>query len=141
VNSQQEQAPEPGERASGGARRIARAVAEREQGRRRLNATTVTVSAVSVLAVGGVAAILPGAAHATSTSTGKSSSASSGSSTGSSPSGSSGSSTGPGASGSSGSSDDGSGSGTSSSQGSLQAPASAPQAVTGGSGGSTSGGT
>lgn len=99
---------------------IALAVAEREQGRRRLNATTVTVGLASVAVAGVVVAVLPGASHAAT----QSSSSSGSSST----SGSDGSSTG--------SSSD------STSQGGFQAPASAPQVVTGGGGfSSTSGGT
>jgi hypothetical protein len=46
-------------------REIARAVAEREQGRRRLNATTMTVSFASVAVTGALIAVLPGATHAT----------------------------------------------------------------------------
>ena len=46
-------------------REIARAVAEREQGRRRLNATTMSVSFASVAVTGALIAVLPGATHAT----------------------------------------------------------------------------
>ena len=57
-----------GERANAqAARRVAQAVAEREEGRRRLNATTVAVSVASVLAAGAVAVILPGTSHAAAT--------------------------------------------------------------------------
>ena len=51
-------------------RQVARAVAEREQGRRRLNATTVTVSLASVAVAGVVAVILPGVQPRGRTSTG-----------------------------------------------------------------------
>jgi cellulose 1,4-beta-cellobiosidase len=122
------------------ARQVARAVAEREQGRRRLNATTTTVSLASVALAGVVAVVLPGSSHA-ATSTGSKSSSGSSASTGStsnsgtSSSGSDGSSSGS----SSGSSN---GSSSSSSNSGLQAPSSGVQS--GGSGGgfsSTSGGT
>jgi hypothetical protein len=46
-------------------REIARAVAEREQGRRRLNAATMTVSFASVAVAGALVAVLPGTTHAT----------------------------------------------------------------------------
>jgi hypothetical protein len=118
------------------ARRIAQAVAEREEGRRRLNTTTVAVSVASVLAAGAVAVVLPGTSHAAVT--GKSSSGST--STGSSSSGSSSSGS---SSSSSGSSDDGSssdsGSSSSSDSGGFQAPANSPQYSSGG-GSVTSGG-
>jgi hypothetical protein len=105
------------------ARQVALAVAEREQGRRRLNATTVTVTCASVVAAGVVAAMLPGSSHAAVTKTGSSSSAGS-SGSGSTPNGSS----------------DGSSSNSAGDQGGLQPPANPPQVVIG-SGGSTSGGT
>ncbi|HTU05493.1 MAG TPA: hypothetical protein VMG13_08065, partial [Trebonia sp.] len=55
-------------RARDGLRQMSRAIAERERGRRRLNAATATVGFASVLAAGAVAAVLPGSTH-TSTST------------------------------------------------------------------------
>jgi hypothetical protein len=134
VNSRDEQAS--ADRSA--ARQVARAVAEREQGRRRLNATTVTVTCASVLAAGTVAAILPGSSHAAVTKT--SGSTSSGTSGTSGSSGSSGSATG----GSSEGSSDGSSSGSTGDQGTIQPPASPPQFVGGGGsfgGRSTSGGT
>ena len=100
------------------ARQVALAVAEREQGRRRLNATTVTVTCASVVAAGVVAAMLPGSSHAAVTKPG---------------------STKPGSSSSAGSSD-GSTSNPAGDQGGLQPPANPPQVIIG-SGGSTSGGT
>ena len=128
------------------ARQMARAVADREQGRRRLNATTVGVSFASVVAAGIVVAVLPGSTHASVTGNpaGKSTSSSSGtaktgsSSSNSTPSSSNSSSD----SGSSNSSNPSNSSNSSSSgnSGTLQQPASAPQYV-GGGGGVTSGGT
>jgi hypothetical protein len=53
----------------GAARNVMLAVAERERGRRRLNATTVTVGFASVAAAGVVAVTLPGSTHAAVTST------------------------------------------------------------------------
>jgi hypothetical protein len=95
------------------ARQVALAVAEREQGRRRLNATTVTVTCASVVAAGVVAAMLPGSSHAAVTKPGSPSSAGS---------------------------SDGSSSNPAGDQGGLQPPANPPQVIIG-SGGSTSGGT
>jgi hypothetical protein len=69
---------------------VTRAVAEREQGRRRLNATTVTVSLASVAVAGVVAATLPGASHAAVVTIPGTNSSSSGTSDGSSSSSSSG---------------------------------------------------
>jgi hypothetical protein len=43
---------------------VTRAVAERERGRKRLAATTATVSFASVAAAGVVALLLPGSTHA-----------------------------------------------------------------------------
>ena len=106
------------------AHQVAQAVADREEGRRRLNATTVSVSFASVVVAGAVVAILPGSTHAAGTSTGSNSSSSSSSS------------------GNSGSSNSGSSSNSSSSnQGGFQAPANPPQVSGGGGFGSTSGGT
>jgi hypothetical protein len=48
-------------------RQMARAVAEREQGKRRLSATTVGVSFASVVAAGVVLAVLPGSTHSSVT--------------------------------------------------------------------------
>jgi hypothetical protein len=126
------------------ARQMARAVADREQGRRRLNATTVGVSFASVVAAGIVVAVLPGSTHASVTGNpaGKSTSSSSGTAkTGSSSSNSTPSSSSS-DSGSSNSSNPSNSSNSSSSgnSGTLQQPASAPQYV-GGGGGVTSGGT
>jgi hypothetical protein len=73
VNKRNEQARGGTDRAAG--QQVARAVAEREQGRRRLNATTTTVSLASVAVAGVVAVMLPGTSHA-ATSTGSKSSSS-----------------------------------------------------------------
>jgi len=122
------------------ARQLARAVADREQGRRRLNATTMTVSFASVVAAGVVVAVLPGSTHASTsgTSSDKGTSSSSGATTPT-PASSSGS-------GSSNSSDSAnssdSGNSSDSNSGSLQQPVSPPQNSGGGSGGgAVSGGT
>jgi len=130
VNSWDKQAPRGRSAAqtaqAAHARRVAQAVAEREEGRRRLNTTTATVSVASVLAAGVIAVVLPGTSHAAVTSKGSGST-----STGSSSSSGSGSS----------SSDSGSSSSSSSSDsGSLQAPSNSPQ-YSSGSGSVTSGGT
>lgn len=119
MNNWQEQA------GPAGPRQVARAVAEREQGRRKLNAATMTVTVASVAAAGVVVAVLPGTSHAAT----KSSSSSSSSTTSSSSNAGS-------------SSDDGSSnsSNSSSSQSGLQAPASSPQVSTGGGANVTSGG-
>ena len=53
-------------------RDVSNAVAERERGRRRLNATTATVGFASVAAAGVVAISLPGSTHAAVTHPGKS---------------------------------------------------------------------
>lgn len=45
-------------------RQVAQAVAERELGRRRLNAATVGVAVASVAAAGAIIAVLPGSSHA-----------------------------------------------------------------------------
>ena len=114
------------------ARRVAQAVAEREEGRRRLNTTTVAVSVASVLAAGAVAVVLPGTSHAAVTGTSSGSTSSGSSSSGSSSSGSS-------STGSSDGSSSDSGSSSSSDQGGFQAPANSPQYSSGG-GSVTSGG-
>jgi hypothetical protein len=122
------------DRAAGqaGARQLARAVAEREQGRRRLTAATVTASFASVAVAGAVLVVLPGATHAAvkdpGTSSGKSSSSDSTGSSGT-------SSAGTGSSSSSSSS-----SNSSSNSSTLQSPASSP-VQSNGSASSTSGGT
>jgi uncharacterized membrane protein len=117
------------------ARRVAQAVAEREEGRRRLNTTTVAVSVASVLAAGAVAVVLPGTSHAAVTGKSSGSTSTGSSSSGSSSSGSSSSS--PGSSDGGSSAD--SGSSSSSDQGGFQAPANSPQYSSGG-GSVTSGG-
>lgn len=112
-------------------RRITQAVADREQGRRRLNAATVGVAVGSVALAGVVVAVLPGSSHAATVK--GSAPATSGTTQGST----SGTTQGSG-SGSSSSSDSTNSSGD---QGSLQQPASPPQAVLGGGGANaTSGG-
>ena len=111
------------------ARRVARAVAEREEGRRRLKTTTVAVSVASVVTAGVVAVVLPGTSHAAAKGTSSGSSSSGSSSSGSGSTGSSGS----------GSSSTNSGSSSSSNQGGFQAPANPPQYSSGG-GSVTSGG-
>jgi hypothetical protein len=103
-----------GSDASATARRVAGTPAAREQGRRRLNAATATVTVASVAAVAGVIAILPGTSHA---STGHSSGSSSDS-----------------ANPDSANPDNGT-----SSQGGLQQPRNAPQGGGSGPAGSTSG--
>lgn len=127
----------------GGTPDVSHAVAERERGRRRLNATTVTVSLASVAAAGAVAAGLPGSTHTTVTDTGSSPAGSHAGSAGSSSTGTAGSSStgtagGSGPAGSSGSSP----ANSSSSSGSpnLQAPTYVPVQSNGG-GQVTSGGT
>src|SRR5215813_10807216 len=112
-----------------GASDMARAVAERERGRRWLTRTTAAISAASVAAAGLVAILLPGSTQA---STGSSQRPASSGSTG--PSEDSGSSDDSGSPGNTGSSSNSSSSGT------LQAPSSAP-VQSGGSPLSTSGGT
>src|SRR5580693_5434904 len=116
-------------RGHGAARHLSRAVAERERGRRRLNATTATVGVASLLAAGAVAAALPGSTHKTTSSSGSTSTGTSSSGTGASSGGSansgSGASTGsssnsPSPSNSSGSSN------SSSSSNNLQAPVNQP---------------
>ncbi|HEY6497011.1 MAG TPA: hypothetical protein VIZ43_27350, partial [Trebonia sp.] len=90
------------------------------RGRRRLNATTVSVSVASVAVAGVVAAILPGSTHAAATPAGSSSGSGSSSSSGS----------------------GSSSSNSSSDSGGLQAPANPPQVSNGGGWVSaTSGGT
>jgi hypothetical protein len=107
------------------ARQVAQAVADREEGRRRLNTATVSVSLASVAAAGVIIAVLPGSTHAAVTPAGSNSSSGSSSSSNS-------------GSGSSG----GSNSSSSNNQGGIQAPANPPQVSNGGGGfGSTSGGT
>ena len=120
---------------AGRARDVSNAVAERERGRRRLNATTATVGFASVAAAGVVAMALPGSTHVAVTHTGKSSASSTAgtSNTGTSNAGSAGS-------GSSGSnSSDSSNSNSSNSSSNLQAPANNPVQSSGGQ--VTSGGT
>jgi hypothetical protein len=119
-------------RARGAARQVAHAVAERERGRRRLNAATATVGFASVVAAGAVAAVLPGSTHAAATSPGSTRAGSS-----SAASGASGGGTANSGSSSSGGSQDNSNSSNSSSN--LQAPASVPVQSNGG-GQATSGG-
>jgi hypothetical protein len=114
-------------------REIARAVAEREQGRRRLNVTTVTVSFASVAVTGALIAVLPGTAHTTERDSGTSSHQITANSSG----GSSGTDS-PSPASSSSSSNSSNSSGSSSG---LQSPSSAPsQSISGGES-STSGGT
>jgi len=124
--------------ARAGARQVARAVAEREQGRRWLNGATATVAVSSVAAAGVIAVILPGTTHTAAKSGGSSSSSTPSSST---PSSSAPASSAP-SSDSGGSSDDGSGNSSSPSGNSgFQAPANPPQVSTGsGSVSATSGG-
>jgi hypothetical protein len=112
-------------------REIARAVAEREQGRRRLNATTMSVSFASVAVTGALIAVLPGATHATVKDSGTSgtSSPSSSSSAGSS------------SNSSTGSNSSNSNSSSSNSSPNLQTPSNPPSQSFGGGGSSTSGGT
>ena len=144
----------------GAARNVMHAVAERELGRRRLKATTVTVGFASVAAAGAVAVSLPGSTHAAVTGTNRTSSSTGGvsrtstsddstsrtttthddkarTSSGSTSSGSTGAgSTG---SGSAGSSNSSNASNSSSNSGNLQAPANPPAQSGGGQ--VTSGGT
>jgi hypothetical protein len=128
---------------AGRARDVSNAVAERERGRRRLNATTATVGFASVAAAGVVAVSLPGSTHAAVTHPGKSSaSAASGSgtsNTGTSNAGTSNAGTSDSGSTSSGSSSNSSNSNSSNSSGNLQAPANNPVQSSGGQ--ATSGGT
>ncbi|MGD0698771.1 MAG: hypothetical protein ABSA02_02690 [Trebonia sp.] len=124
-------------------REIARAVAEREQGRRRLNATTMTVSFASVAVTGALIAVLPGATHAAEKDSGTSShqNTSSGSGTtkssGTKSSGTNSSSSSSSSSNNSSSNSSSNTSGTSN----LQSPATTPIQSNSGGGSSTSGGT
>lgn len=119
-------------------RSVSRAVAERERGRRRLNAATATVGFASVVAAGAVAAVLPGSTHKTVTNSG-SSSASTNTGGSSSNSGASGNGT---ANSGSGSGNSANSSNSSSGSSNLQAPAYTPVQSNGGgqvtSGGSSS---
>ena len=113
------------------ARQIARAVADREQGRRRLNAATVTVAAASVAVAGVVVAVLPGSSHAAVQGNGGTSNSSPSTGSAGSTSGSDGSSS---------PSNDQNGV-QAPAQNGFQQPANPPQVVTGGGANATSGGT
>lgn len=122
--------------ARAGARQVSYAVAERERGRRRLNATTATVGFASVVAAGAVAVVLPGSTHPTVSSHGSSPASTS---TGGSSSGTSSGASSRGTANSGSSSSSSSNSNSSSSSSNLQAPANPPVQYNGG-GQATSGG-